>query len=162
MTPERKREIVANLERAEQSLQAAKDLAAGDYHDFAASRAYYAAFYSATAVLLNEGLDFSKHSGVIASIHQRFVKTGKLSKEQDKELNWLFEIRNIADYGGTARVTPPEAKRANSGCRRFLECYQVHASNLTATPALQFAECLRRPSGPTGSVLNSSANSARE
>jgi len=73
VTREHEQEIAANLERAEQSVQVAKDLAVKDYHDFAASRAYYAAFYGAIAVLLNEELDFSKHSGVIASIHQRFV-----------------------------------------------------------------------------------------
>jgi len=41
MTPEYEQEIAANLERAEQSIQAAKDLAVKGYHDFAASRAYY-------------------------------------------------------------------------------------------------------------------------
>jgi uncharacterized protein (UPF0332 family) len=35
-------EIAANLERAEQSLQAAKELAVKGYYDFAASRAYVA------------------------------------------------------------------------------------------------------------------------
>ena len=45
-------EIAANLERAEQSIQAAQQLASGGYYDFAASRAYYVAFYAATAVLL--------------------------------------------------------------------------------------------------------------
>ena len=64
MTPEYAQEIAANLERAGQSIQAAKDLAVKGYHDFAASRAYYAAFYGATAVLLNEGLDFSSSSSV--------------------------------------------------------------------------------------------------
>jgi uncharacterized protein (UPF0332 family) len=78
VTPEREQEIAANIKRAGQSIQVAKDLAAKGYHDFAASCAYYAAFYGAIAVLLNEGLDFSKHSGVIASIHQRFVKTGEI------------------------------------------------------------------------------------
>ncbi len=39
MTPEYEQEIAANLERAEQSIQAAKDLAVKGYHDFAASRA---------------------------------------------------------------------------------------------------------------------------
>ena len=92
MSPECEEEISANLERADQSLQAAQDLALKGYFDFAASRAYYAAFYGATAALLNEGLDFSKHSGVIASIHQRFVKTGKLKVELGKDLNWLFEM----------------------------------------------------------------------
>ena len=120
MTPEYEQEIAANLERAEQSIQAAKDLAAKGYHDFAASRAYYAAFYAATAVLLNEGLDFSKHSGVIASIHQRFVKTGKLSKEQGKDLNWLFEIRSVGDYGGTAHVSQQQAERAIQAAESFV------------------------------------------
>ena len=41
MMPEYEQEIAANLERAEQSIQAAKDLAVKGYHDFAASRAYY-------------------------------------------------------------------------------------------------------------------------
>jgi uncharacterized protein (UPF0332 family) len=121
MMPEYGQEIAANLERAEQSIRAAKDLVIGGYHDFAASRAYYAAFYGATAVLLSEGLDFNKHSGVIALIHQRFVKTGKLSKEQGKDLNWLFEIRSIGDYGGTAHVSQPQAERAIQAAESFLE-----------------------------------------
>jgi uncharacterized protein (UPF0332 family) len=120
MTPERQQEIAAYLERAEQSIQAAKDLVISGYHDFAASRAYYAAFYGATAILLHEGLDFSKHSGVIASIHQRFVKTGKLSKEQGKDLNWLFEIRNVGDYGGTVHVSQPLAEQAIEAAASFL------------------------------------------
>ena len=120
MTPEHEQEIAANLERAEQSILAAKDLAAKGYHDFAASRAYYAAFYAASAVLLNEGLDFSKHSGVIAFIHQRFVKTGKVSNEQGKDLNWLFEIRSVGDYGVTAHVSQPQAERAIQAAENFI------------------------------------------
>jgi uncharacterized protein (UPF0332 family) len=117
VTPELEQEIAANLERAGQSIQVAKDLAVKGYHDFAASRAYYAAI----AVLLNEGLDFSKHSGVIASIHQRFVKTGKLNKEHGKDLNWLFEIRNVGDYGGTAHVSKPQTERAILAAESFLK-----------------------------------------
>lgn len=103
-------EIAANLARAEQSIQAARQLVSGGYYDFAASRAYYGAFYAATAVLLHEGLEMSKHSGVIASIHQRFVKTEKLDKEQGKSLNWLFELRGVGDYGGTAHVSHQDAE----------------------------------------------------
>jgi len=95
-------EIKANLERAVQSIEAARQLMSGGYFDFAASRAYYAAFYAASAVLLAEGTEVSKHSAVIAFIHQRFVKTGRLSKEQGKTLNWLFELRSVGDYGGTS------------------------------------------------------------
>jgi uncharacterized protein (UPF0332 family) len=114
-------EIAANLERAEQSIRAAQELTARGFYDFAASRAYYAAFYAATAALLGEGLDLSKHSGVIAAIHQRFIKTGKLSKDQGKELNWLFELRNVGDYGVTVHVSQPDAARAIQAADSFLQ-----------------------------------------
>ena len=120
MKPEYEQEIAANLERAEKSIQAAAELAASGFYDFVASRAYYAAFYAATAVLLDEGLEFSKHSGVIASIHQRLVKTGKLDKEQGKELNWLFELRNVGDYGVTIHVSQQDAERSVQVAENFL------------------------------------------
>lgn len=121
MTSQFADEITANSERSEQSLQAARQLASGGYYDFAASRAYYAAFYAATAVLLHEGLELSKHSAVLASIHQRFVKTGKLDKEQGKTLNWLFELRSVGDYGGAAHVSRQEAEQAIEAAEKFLE-----------------------------------------
>ncbi len=120
MTGESGEEIVANLEQAEQSIEAARDLSAKGYHDFAASRAYYAAFYAATALLLSEGVEMSKHSAVIASIHQRFVKTGRLAKERGRDLNRLFELRSVGDYGGPAHVTLDEAEQAIQAAESFL------------------------------------------
>ena len=118
-------EIAAHLERAMQSIQAARQLTSGGYNDFAASRAYYAAFYAATAVLLSEGLDLSKHSAVIASIHQRFVKTGRLDIEHGKALNWLFELRGVGDYGGTAHVSRQEVEQAIEAAEKFLEAIKL-------------------------------------
>jgi len=121
MTDKYEREITANLERAEQSIKAAEELAVNKFYDFAASRAYYAAFYGATAALLNEEMELSKHSGVIASIHHRLVKTGKLDKEQGKELNWLFELRNVGDYGVIIHVSQQDAQRAIRVAENFLQ-----------------------------------------
>lgn len=120
MMPKYSDEIAANLERAEASIRAAKELATTGYYDFVASRAYYAAFYAATALLLSEELDFSKHSGVIASIHQRFVKTGKLEKRHGKDLNRLFELRGVGDYGATIHVSQQDADRAVEIAEGFL------------------------------------------
>ncbi|MBI5301671.1 MAG: HEPN domain-containing protein [Chloroflexi bacterium] len=120
MSEDRAREVAANLERAEQSLGAARDLLEKGYHDFAASRAYYSAFYAATAILLIAGLEFGKHSGVVASIHQRFVKTGNLTKEQGKNLNWLFELRSVGDYGGVVHVSQPQCEQAIRVAEDFL------------------------------------------
>ena len=88
-------EIQSNLNRAEDSVEAARKLALEGYFDFAASRAYYAAFYAATALLLREGMEFGKHSAVIAAIHQHFIRPGRLKKQFGKDLNWLFELRGV-------------------------------------------------------------------
>lgn len=88
--------------------------------DFAAARAYYAVFYAATAALLGEQVEFSKHSGVIAAIHQRFVKTGKLAVKHGKDLNWLFELRGIGDYGETRHVPQEDAARAIEAAEAFV------------------------------------------
>lgn len=114
-------EIAANLQRAEASIQAAKELAARGYYDFVASRAYYAAFYAATDLLLSEELEFGRHSGVIASIHQRFVKTGKLDKKCGRDLSWLFELRSIGDYGATIHVSQQDADKAVEVAEDFLK-----------------------------------------
>lgn len=114
-------EIASNLERAKTNLNAAKDLLDKNYYDIAASRAYYSAFYGASALLLSEGLDTNKHSGVIALIHQHYVKGGKLDKEQGKNLNWLFELRGVGDYGVSVHVASGEAYRAVQVAEGFFD-----------------------------------------
>ncbi len=113
-------EIRANLERAEQSLRAARHLTSTGFFFFFASRAYYGAFYAANALLLNERTEMSKHSAVIASIHRHFVRTGKLSQDHGKSLNWLFELRDIGDYGATEHVSEDEALRAIKAAEEFI------------------------------------------
>jgi uncharacterized protein (UPF0332 family) len=93
--------------------------------EIAASRAYYAAFYAASAILLTEGLDVSKHSGVIAAVHQRFVKTGRLDKEQGRALNWLFGLRNVGDYGVTMHASRSKAEEAIRAAEGFLEAIET-------------------------------------
>ena len=114
-------EVIANMERAEQAVNAAQKLLLDGYYDFAASRAYYAVFYAASALLLQEGLEFRKHSGVIAAIHQHFIKTGRMEKKFGKNLNWLFELRSIGDYGVTNHVPAADAEQAINTATDFLQ-----------------------------------------
>ena len=113
-------EILANLERADASVQAARTLIAEDHADFAASRAYYAAFYASTALLISEGVEFRRHSGVIAAVHQRFVKTGRLDQVLGRDLNWLFELRGVGDYGETRHVPAEDAEAAIAAAAGFV------------------------------------------
>lgn len=122
-------EITSNLERADTNLQIASELLEKGYYDVSASRSYYAAFYAASALLLNEGIDTSKHSGVIALIHQHFVKSGKLSKEQGRNLNWLFELRSVGDYGVSLHVGSDDARRAVGITETFLKAVKALLSH---------------------------------
>ncbi|OQA44947.1 MAG: hypothetical protein BWY52_01453 [Chloroflexi bacterium ADurb.Bin325] len=56
-----KPEVARLLAKAASSRRAAVLLADQDYLDFAASRAYYALFYVAEALLLAEGFAFSRY-----------------------------------------------------------------------------------------------------
>lgn len=124
MKAEYEKEITANIERAKQAIAAAKELAQSGFHDFAASRAYYA-FYASTAALLSEEIESSKHSGVIALVHQRLVKTGRLGKEQGRGLSWLFELRGIGDYGVDVHVSAEDATRAIQVAADFLNAIEL-------------------------------------
>ena len=84
-----KPELEALAKKGRRSLAASHRLyAQGDY-DFAASRAYYAMFYLAEALLLSQGLSFSKHSAVIAGFGEHFVKRGDVG-EAPSDI-WLVE-----------------------------------------------------------------------
>lgn len=86
------------MEKARDALASAgSEFSAGRY-SFAMNRAYYACFYAASAVLLNNKRRFSKHSGVRSAVHQYLVKTGQLQIEFGKIYDRLFENRQEGDY----------------------------------------------------------------
>ena len=97
MTPEQG----ALVSKTEERLSAARLLASHGQHGFAAARAYYAMFYLAEALLLSEGLAFSKHAGVIAAFGEHFAKTGRISPQFHRYLIRALEVRHLADYSTT-------------------------------------------------------------
>ena len=48
--------------------------------------------------IAREGIDFSKHSGVLAYFQKNYVKTGIFQKEYSKILTEAFEVRSDSDY----------------------------------------------------------------
>ena len=62
------------------------------------NRAYYAAFYAASAVLLKQGRHFVKQPGVQTALHRDLVHTRLLAQEHGDAYDELFKLRLIADY----------------------------------------------------------------
>jgi uncharacterized protein (UPF0332 family) len=95
----RQEKIRALFDRAHDDLEAVSLLLREGHAGAAASRMYYALFYAASAALLDRGLEFSKHSAVIARFGREFVKDGPLDKNMFRTLDAAFAMRNRGDYG---------------------------------------------------------------
>ena len=81
----------------------------------AINRAYYAAFYAVSAVLLGRGRHFVKHAGVLHRPTSRdLIHPGLLAPEHGKAYDDLFELRLIADY----TVTGIDADQATRSLRQ--------------------------------------------
>ncbi len=84
--------------KAHESLEAARRDLAAEAYSFAINRAYYALFYAASALLLEEGHQFEKHSGVRAAFNRYVIKPGRLERKFGDLYNRLFRDRHAGDY----------------------------------------------------------------
>jgi uncharacterized protein (UPF0332 family) len=117
MTPEQ----ALLLQKAQDSLRAAKLLENNALYDFAASRAYYSMFYIAQAFLLGEKLSFSSHAAVISAFGQQFSRTGRLPPEYHRFLIDAAQIRTQGDYSIESSLTEEESSEQIFQAERFLE-----------------------------------------
>jgi uncharacterized protein (UPF0332 family) len=108
------------LEQAQESLEAAELLREAGYYGFAASRAYYAMFYVAEALLLDKGLSFSKHAAVLAAFGEHLVKTGLVGATFHRALVRAMAVRHAGDDGEPGCVTSAEAQEQLMRAREFL------------------------------------------
>lgn len=114
-----KPEVAALLKKAASSKRAADLLASQLYVDFAASRAYYALFYLAEALLLQDGLAFSSHAAVIAGFGKTFAKSGRLDARFHRYLIDAQDLRTVGDYGVGSGVSPEQVKDLLAWCDEF-------------------------------------------
>lgn len=99
LTDDERRSIVAyRMEKADVAMEDVEQLSAWRRWSAAANRLYYAVYYAATALLINQGHLTRTHSGMITQINVHFVKTGILTREDGRLIRKLFELRQEADY----------------------------------------------------------------
>ncbi len=112
--------------RGDECLAEARYLLAGGFFNASVSRAYYAAFHWAMALLMLKGLEAKTHRGVIQLIHLHYVESNTLSPEAAEALGQLETYRELSDYNAQAHFdsirAAAEIKRAEtfiSACRSF-------------------------------------------
>lgn len=108
------------IQKAHRAILAAGLLADADEFDFAAGRAYYAMFYAAEALLIEENFSFRKHSGVHAAFGERFAKTGRMNAKYHRWLLDAFDKRLQGDYGFDAVLTIDDVTQMMQQAREFV------------------------------------------
>jgi len=107
------------LEKAKQNIDAAILLLDQGYEEIAASRAYYAQFYLAEALLHRRGMAFSSHAAVIAAFGKEFSKTGVLDPKYHLNLIKSQQLRQTGDYGTTANVSAESVSKVIAWASEF-------------------------------------------
>lgn len=99
----------ALMKKARESLSASGHLAAGGYYDFAVARAYYAMFYAAQALLMEQGRTFSQHGSLLSAVGQYLVKTGMIPAHLHRNLINAYNARIEGDYEPSGKFTEQDA-----------------------------------------------------
>ena len=116
------RELIAyRLQRARDSLEDARILADAGRWNPCVNRLYYACFYAVSALLMQEGLSSSRHTGVRSLFNQHLVKTGKISKDTAQIFNDLFERRQEGDYVDFVRFEESQVRTWMPRAEAFVE-----------------------------------------
>jgi len=114
-------EVEILLNDAHESLEAARVLLENGFYRDAISRAYYAMFYAASALLRAKGVVTKSHRGVIAKFGLEFVNKGIVEKYYAKALSLAETSRERADYDPTYRPSEEEAESIIEDVERFIE-----------------------------------------
>jgi len=109
------------LENARRDLHAAESNLQIGYYHITISRAYYAMFYAANALLSSKGIVRSKHSGVLSAFGEYFVKTGLIEPDYAQMLGFAFDSRIDSDYDLAFIAERTVGKEILENAGRFVE-----------------------------------------
>ncbi|HLB81281.1 MAG TPA: HEPN domain-containing protein [Dongiaceae bacterium] len=114
-------EQTALVAKAEENIRAARTLMREGFAEIAASRAYYAMFYLAGAMLLERDLRFKTHAGLQGAFGREITQRGILPVELHSWLLDAAKSRNVSDYWTIRGVTRDEAATHIDRAERFLK-----------------------------------------
>jgi hypothetical protein len=103
------------------ALEAAVALLALSLCNDAVSRAYYAAFHYARALLALEGLEPKTHRGVVALLAEHIEKAGRIAPGAVSALARLQTFRGLADYDSSERLDRARAEAEVAAAAQFVE-----------------------------------------
>jgi uncharacterized protein len=116
----RRKNIAVEVARGDESLREAEQLLQAGMPAGAVSRAYFAAFHFARALLLTLGEEARTHRGIVQLLHRDLVREGKLDANVASLLSQLQRFRQDADYSAEIVFTAEMAVREVEAARTFI------------------------------------------
>jgi uncharacterized protein (UPF0332 family) len=107
------------MEQATQCIKSAKVLVdIGDYKG-AANRSYYGIFHAMRAVLVLDGMDFSKHSAVSAFFRKEYIKKEIFDIEMSDIVKIAFDVRSDSDYDDYYVISKEDVNKQIANAEKF-------------------------------------------
>ena len=113
--------VLAEWQRAMQSLHAAELLAREGYREDAVSRAYYAILHAAKAVLFVHDVATTSHAAVRRMFGRYLIRTGEIEREWSSHLGEGLDDRLAADYDASVSFSAEETQQECQQARAFVE-----------------------------------------
>ncbi|HET6567016.1 MAG TPA: HEPN domain-containing protein [Rhodothermales bacterium] len=120
------------LEKAHRALADAQVLLERGSAEGATNRAYYAAFYVASAALRLVGEKPHTHSGTISRFQARFVRTGHVPDPPAGVFPFAFMIRQRSDYEAFSQFDTAAAADLLRDVEAFVQATEALVKNLEA------------------------------
>ncbi len=94
-------------------------LGLGAFRD-AMSRAYYAAFHAARAMVLLCGVEPKTHSGLMHLLNEHLIRTGEIERRFNLVLTRLYAYREASDYAYSFELGGDDVSKEIAAARELL------------------------------------------
>jgi len=102
--------VAQELALSDEELKGAELMIAGGVPRIGVTRAYFASFYAARALLYSIDIKPTSHAGVLRLLQLHFVKAGRLALQFEHTLRRLQKFRGEADYGDSFAIDAASAR----------------------------------------------------
>ena len=117
---ERKEVVKFRLEKAKDTLAEISVLMQNKFYRTAANRLYYACYYAATALLINDGYETHTHNGVKSLLGLHYFSENKIEKTLGKMYRQLFNLRQTGDYEDWTNISDEDVQPLIEPAEKFI------------------------------------------
>jgi len=118
---DREEVVKFRLEKAKNTLAEVPVLIENKFYRTAANRLYYACFYAATALLINDAYETHTHSGVKTLLGLHYIKGNIIDKSFGKMYQQIFNLRQDGDYEDWFDIEEKDIKPLLEPAEKFFE-----------------------------------------